>query len=195
MRIGDILYFSPSYKFSALKWDDKETLIDAFKDRVNGFYIKPAMKLNEKENGFATGVLCVTTIDFLARIVTGTDKVKKRIIGWLKDNIEEFGKVDPDDPRQTLAERFYEEFRNGLVHEGRVKNAGQFLYSSPEYDFKELVKVKDGIMIVNPDRLLNAINGSFEKYMDQVNRKGFVFHQFRCALIRDFQKDIEYANR
>jgi len=191
MRIADILYFSPDYKFSHLKWDDKKTLIDAFKDRVKGFYLEPAKKLNEDKNGFATGVLCVTTIDFLARIATTeTDKVEKRILEWLKANIEEFREADPDAPRQTLANRLYDEFRNGLVHEGRIKNAGQF-----SYDFQELVEVGDGIMVVNPDRLLNAINSSFERYIDQIERKEFVFHQFRCALMRDFQKDVEYANR
>jgi len=29
MRVGDILYFSPKYKFSVLNWDDKKILIDA----------------------------------------------------------------------------------------------------------------------------------------------------------------------
>jgi len=191
MRIADILYFSPKYKFSDLRWDDKKGLIDAFKDRVKGFYLEPAQKLNEDKNGFARGVLCVTTIDFLARIATiGTDKVKERIVEWLKVNIEKFREVDPNTPGQTLADRLYHEFRNGLVHEGRIKNAGQF-----SYDSQELVEVREGIMIVNPGRLLDAINNSFERYTDEIERKEFAFHQFRCALMRDFQKDVEYANR
>ena len=191
MRVGDILHFSPNYKFLDLKWDDENILIDAFKDRVKGFYLEPAKQLNEDKKGFATGVLCVTTIDFLARIATGIDKVRERIPKWLKDNIEDFKEVNPDRLGQTLADRFYDEFRNGLVHEGRIKNAGQFLYSSKKYDFEELVKIEERIMVVNPDRLLNAINTSFEKYMDQVEKNEFAFHQFRCALIRDFQEDIE----
>jgi len=190
MRVGDILRFSPNYKFSDLRWDDKKALIEAFKDRVRGFYLGPAKKLNEDKNGFATGVLCVTTIDFLARIATGIDKVGERFSEWLEASIEAFREADPDASGQTLANRFYREFRNGLVHEGRIKNAGQF-----SYDFKELIRVVDGIMVVNPARLLNAMNSSFEKHMDQVEREEFAWHQFRCALIRDFQKDVEYANR
>jgi len=77
------------------------------------------------------------------------------------------------------------------VHEGRIRNAGQFSYSFKE----ELVKVADGIMVVNPDLLLNAIISSFEKYMHHVENEEFAFHQLRCALIRDFEKDVEYANR
>ena len=119
MRVSEILYFSKKYKFSDLKWDNKEILINAFKDRVKEFYIEPAKKLNDAEYGFGAGVLCVTTIDFLARIKTGLlNGVGKRFENWLRDNIKEFAIQDPASQSQTLASRFYNEFRNGLVHEG-----------------------------------------------------------------------------
>jgi hypothetical protein len=192
MRIGDMLYFSPKHKFLNLKWDDKKTLTDAFKNRVEGFYIEPTKKLNGDKNWFAVGVMCVTTIDFLARIKTGLlDDVGKRFEDWLRSNIKDFDSSDPDNLSRTLAYRFYDEFRNGLVHEGRIKNAGQFSYCFEE----ELVKVEDGIMVVNPGLLLNAIISSFEKYMHHVENEEFAFHQLRYALIRDFEKDVEYANR
>ena len=68
MKIGEILYFSPNYKFWDFIWDEKENLIDAFKDRVKGFYIQPAEKLSKDKKGFAAGFLCIPTIDFLAKI-------------------------------------------------------------------------------------------------------------------------------
>lgn len=191
MRIGYILYFSPKYKFLDLKWDNKKTLTEAFKDRVNGFYIEPTKKLNGDTNGFAVGTMCVTTIDFLARIKTGLDNVEKRFKDWLSLNIKEFNGSDPDAPLRTLACRFYKEFRCGLVHEGRIKNAGQFSYNFK----KEIVKVEDGVMIVNPYLLLNAIISSFDKYMHHVETDEFVFQQLRCALIRDFGKDVEASKR
>lgn len=191
MRVGDILYFSPKYKFSDLKWDDKITLTDAFKDRVEGFYIEPTKKLNGDKNVFAVGVMCVSTIDFLARIKTCSGKVGKRFEDWLRSNIKEFDRSDPDNPSRTLAYRFYDEFRNGPVHEGRIKNAGQFSYHFEE----EIVKVEQEIMVINPYLLLNAIISSFDKYMHRVKNEEFAFHQLRCALIRDFEKDVEYANR
>lgn len=194
MRISDMLYFSPKYKFLDLKWDNKKTLTDAFKDRVEGFYIEPTKKLNLDKNVFAVGIMCVSTIDFLARIKTGLDLVNEKIFeDWLSLNIKEFNRSDPDTPTssRTLACRFYKEFRCGLVHEGRIKNAGQF-----SYDFeKELVKVEDGVMIVNPHLLLNEIISSFDKFMYRVETEEFIFQQLRCALIRDFEKDVEAANR
>ena len=192
MRIVDKLHFSPKYKFLDLKWDNKKNLTKAFKDRVEGFYIEPTKKLNGDWDVFALGVMCVTTIDFLARIKTGLlDNVGKRFEDWLRSNIKEFDSPDPDNPSRTLAYRFYDEFRNGPVHEGRIKNAGQFSYNFK----KELVKVEHEIMVVNPGLLLNAIISSFDKYIHHVENEEFAFHQLRCALIRDFEKDVEYANR
>jgi len=190
MRVGDILYFSPNYKFSVLNWDDKKILIDAFKDRVKGFYIEPAEKLNDDKNGFAAGVLCVTTIDFLARITIGSDNPGERIERWLRKCITEFNQNDPDDQSRTLARRFYKEFRNGLVHEGRIKNCGQF-----SNNFSELIHMEDKIMVINSVLLLEAIKTSFETYMDNVENDTSLFHQFRRALIRDFGDDVEWAKR
>ncbi len=188
MEVGGILYFSPKYKFSDLNWDDKEILIDAFKDRVEGFYLEPAEQLNGDKKGFAIGVLCVTTIDFLARITTGTDNVGGRIKRWLTKYIDEFG---IDDPSRTLAQRFYEEFRNGLVHEGRIKNCGQF---SNKYE-EELIHVEGEIMVINPVLLLKKIKTSFETYICDVVKETSLFYQFKRTLIRDFGDDVDLAKR
>ncbi len=190
MRVGDIVYFSPKYKFSILNWDDKKILIDTFKDRVKGFYIEPAKKLNDNENGFAAGALCVTTIDFLARITIGLDNPGERIERWLRKCITEFNQSDPYDRSRTLARRFYKEFRNGLVHEGRIKNCGQF-----SGNCNKLIHMEKEIMVINPVLLLEAIKTSFEIYMGNVENNTSLFHQFRCALIRDFGDDVEWAKR
>lgn len=188
MRVGDILYFSPNYKFSVLNWDDKKILVDAFKDRVKGFYIEPVEKLNDNKNGFAAVVLCVTTIDFLARITIRANTVGDRIERWLRKYITEFNQMDSNNRSRTRAQRFYEEFRNGLVHEGRIKNCGQF-----SNNFSELIHMEDKIMVINSVLLLEAIKTSFETYMDNVENDTSLFHQFRCALIRDFGDDVEWA--
>ena len=190
MRVNNILLFSPVYKFSDLNWDDKKILIDAFKDRVKGFYIEPAEKLNDDKNAFAAGVLCITTIDFLARITIRANTVGKRIEQWLGKWITEFSQKDPDNQNITLGKRFYEEFRNGLVHEGRIKNCGQF-----SDDYSELIHMEDRIMVINSALLLEAIKTSFETYMDRVENNTSLFHQFRCVLIRDFGDDVEWAKR
>jgi hypothetical protein len=190
MKKGENIYFSPEYKFSDLEWDNKESLIQAFCDRVNGYYLKPCEKLGEeKEVGFAMGVLCITTIDFLARISTGIGQTKKRIKKWLLNNIEEFKMKDPNDEKKTLSDRFYEDFRNGIVHEGRIKRAGQFSFES------EILSVENGIIVVNPKLLLREITEAFEKYIHEIKNDKFAFEKFRCSFINDFHEDFELATK
>jgi|YelNatPaOPRAMG01_1025707.scaffolds.fasta_scaffold13857_1 hypothetical protein len=195
MRIGDILYFSTKYKFTELEWDDKDNLLEAFQDRVRGFYIEPIEELNKKCKAFAAGVLCVVTIDFLARIETSPDGVQKRFEYWVGNNIKEFYTPNLDIPLQEFANRFYKEFRNGLVHEGRIKKAGQFSYNYDALvEFSE-VNGPEPIMIINPKCLQEAISKSFEKYIDKVQKEESIFQAFKCALMRDFQLEVEYARR
>ena len=155
--MDDVLHFSPKYKFSDLVWENKHGLIDAFKDRVEGFYMHPAQKLNMDKDGFAVGLLCVATIDCLARISSETEKdVGGRFVLWLSVNIDEFKDSD-------LATRFYKEFRCGLVHEGRIKNAGEF-----SYEYPKMVSPFNGSIMVNPDKLLRAVEGSFQSYLQRL---------------------------
>ena len=188
MKIDEILYFSPNYKYSELNWDDKEKMIEAFRDRVKGFYIQPAEQLNKDKKGFATGVLCITTIDFLAKFFYNNDA--NRMKKWLKKNIKEFKEVDPNHINRTLADRFYDEFRNGLIHEGRIKNVGQF-----SYDFPGIIEVEEGVMIVNPDKLICKINTIFDNFIIKVKECESLFLQFNESLRKDFKKEIEYTKK
>lgn len=187
MKVGDILYFSPNYKFNQIDWDNKEELIKAFKDRVDGFYLNPADDLNKKEYGFVAGLVCVTTIDFIARISVG-GKVGYRFKKWLCKNIPHFNKKDPNNSNKTLAKRFYDEFRNGLVHEGRIKDCGQF-----SYEFKDTISVNDGVMLINPEILLKDIKKAFEEYIREVKENQEAFGKLKEALKRDFQGDVDYS--
>ncbi len=189
MKIGNILYFSPKHKFIDLDLEDKEKLIDAFEERVKGYYLIPAEEIVGK-HVFASGVLCVSTMDYLAKLESGSEKVKERFVTWTKNNIEGLNKADPDNVSSTLAYRFYNEFRNGLVHECRIKNAGQF-----SFNYSELDRIIDGVMIINPKYLLNEIKKSFDRYLEIVNKDDFTLQALKCTLINDFRSDFEALNR
>ncbi|HNT56020.1 MAG TPA: hypothetical protein PKG95_14990, partial [Anaerolineaceae bacterium] len=45
MRIDDQIYFAPGVRFQDLDWDNPSALIDAFRQRVHGFYLTPAQDL------------------------------------------------------------------------------------------------------------------------------------------------------
>ena len=170
-----------------MKWDDKKSLIDAFKHRVETFYLEPAKKLIETGDpfyAFAVGVLCVSTIDFLACVCITCNRgtVGIRFERWVCNNISEFDK--------TQAHRFYLYFRNGLVHEGRIKNCEQFSFGNT----CELFKTMKGAMIVNPRLLLEAINNSFNTYINKVEKEPLEFQKLE-AYLKKFKKEIEYANQ
>lgn len=183
MKIGDILYFSPKYKFIELDWNDKEGLIKAFEDRVSEYYLKPIEEFNKRRYGFASGVLSVTTIDFLARIATRKEKVEKEDFkAWLEDNIDGFN--------YELATKLYEDFRCGLIHEGRIKNCGQF-----SYDIGDLIWLEDGVMIVNPELLIERIKNAFKNFIRKIREDDEAFQSFKETLKRDFQDDTELSRK
>lgn len=165
MRIGDLLYFSPRFRFSDLDVGDAGKLTEAFRDRLMGFYLQPASRLLETGDAFAAGLLCCAAVDFVA--LCSGDKPAV----WLCENIPDFG----DD--RKLAERFWIWFRHGLVHEGRIKAFGQF-----SLDFPKLLKVVGPALVVNPRLLVDAVCESFERYFQQLDQPQ------SCRLVQRLQR-------
>lgn len=56
MRIGEVLFFSPHFKFVELNFDVVDSLIEAFRERVYGFYLRPAERSTGAEDAFAGGI-------------------------------------------------------------------------------------------------------------------------------------------
>lgn len=187
MKIGKRLHFSQNYSYLKVNWDERECLIKAFKDRVETFYIQPAELLSKNELGFAVGILCITTIDFLSKFKFDDGK---RLVKWIKEYIDDFNQPNPDNSNQTYADRFYDEFRDGLIHEGRIKNAGQF-----SYECQEIVKVKEGVMEVNPKKLLSVIKNFFSNFITQIKEDDEKFLQFENSLKNDFAKEIDLVRK
>jgi len=154
MRIGDVLYFSPRFRFSELDVGDTGKFIEALKDRLMGFYLEPASRLLGTGDAFAAGLLCCTAVDFVALCSGDKDPA-----AWLHKHIPDFG----DD--RKLAEKFWIWFRHGLVHEGRIKAFGQF-----SLDFPKLLNVVGPALVVNPRLLLEAIQGAFQSCFEQLDQ-------------------------
>lgn len=182
MNIAEVLYFSPQFRFSELDFNDGTKVIGALRDRVEGFYLEPAGRLFCAGAAFACGLMCCASIDFLARYrgVSGS-----RITEWLKKNVPEFDRPDPQDSRRLLAARFEVDFRNGLAHEGRIKNLGQF-----SLDQKDLLRFVDSGMIVNPGFLLEAIRKAFAVYCTDLQSDPGLLQNLIKQLESDFSQEI-----
>lgn len=177
LRAEDKLHFSPRCIFGDLDFNDKRKLICCVRDRIYGFYLTPAKLLDTKEYGFGCGLLCVATIDSLARI-SYPEKVGCRIKKWLKNNIPEFREED-------FANRFYEDFRNGLVHEGRIKNPGEF-----SYEPSKIITREDRIIRINPRILLRRLEEVVERFLIELEKNPESFSRFKDTLIRDFGDEV-----
>ena len=190
------LYYSPSYKFEDLKKainnGDKDKIIIMFKERVKELYLKPARLLIEhaKEDRnmgfvFSAGLICVSVIDFLGRFYMGCPEkdVRSRFICWLLSYMR-----PPFDGYS--ANRFYEDFRNGLVHECRIKNGGEFSLSIQ----KPLVK-REGYLVVNPKVLLEKIKNGFNKYLEDLRKNNILSEELINCLKKDFESDFSKNGR
>jgi hypothetical protein len=151
MKIGDFLYFAPGVRFGEVDLDGHK-FPEQFGRRIDGFYIEPAEECAKCGYAFAAGVLLVTCIDALARLRSGGG-VGERFCRFAGKELHSFGD-------RELAKRFYEEFRNGLVHEGRLKKGGQF-----SLETGATVEQTGEILLVNPKYLANEVRAALRSYL------------------------------
>lgn len=179
MRIGEILYFAPGIRFDNVDLDGP-SLPEQFGQRMAGFYIEPAEQCASRGYAFAAGVLLVSCIDALARIRFG-DGVGKRFGKFALDELKSFS-------APGVAERFYDEFRNGLVHEGRLKNGAQF-----SLEIGTTIEQLDGILVVNPKYLGNEVRSALDSFVALLQRDEVERTALADALKRDLSEDFRVA--
>jgi hypothetical protein len=155
MRLGEILYFAPGIQFDQVDVDGPQ-LPEQFRRRMAGFYLEPAQECTRRGFAFAAGVLLVSCVDALARLRFG-DGVGKRFKKFAAEELQSFSRGD-------VADRFYDEFRNGLVHEARLKNGAQF---SLETD--ATVRQCDGLLLVNPQHLASEVEAALDSTLLAAN--------------------------
>ncbi|MFC0214418.1 hypothetical protein ACFFK0_18470 [Paenibacillus chartarius] len=190
MRVEDGIYFSPNLKYYDIDFNHPDSLVEAFRDRIKQYYIEPIKKLNDDHDAFAAGLICVTTIDVLSRLKYDIDEVRKRYVGWLISEIPDFGLPGLKNKEQKVADLFYRQFRNGLVHEGRIKDGGQFSYL-----FGDLITLEDSFMVINPRQLVEKIEIAFDKYIFDVLSKPEELQKLLKIIEQDFGADIAQAKR
>ena len=151
MRVGDALYFSPRLKFSELDLQNAPMILEAFQDRVHGFYLSPASRLLNHGDAFAGGLICCAAVECIARFA-GEESVD-----WLCAHIADFAQD------RTRTKRFWTSFRHGLTHEGRVKSFGQFSLEMPA-----LLTTVGVALVVNPKLLLEGVEKAFDADCEKI---------------------------
>ena len=186
MRIEEVIYFSPCHKMESLDFSNREMIIDAFAERIKAFYFNPIHLLNNQNNinfnentvgyAFAAGNILFALVDAIAKYSSLKKTVGERIKEWLELNING---VDA-----SIAKKLYDNYRNGLIHEARVKNNGQF-----SYEISYSVFSVSGIMVVNPIIFLSEVEEAFSNFIVQLQTDDDLFKIFHQRLKADFEAE------
>lgn len=152
MRLSDELYFAPDIKFSQLDLTG-EKLPAQLKERIDFFFIQPTDVLLRGNYLFTTGIILVSCIDFLASIPDISKPVGERFKKWCHEELPGMN--------SAICELFYNDFRNGLVHEARIKNGGEFSLDSGS----TLFDIYGESLRVNPKLLHAEVEKVFNNYI------------------------------
>jgi hypothetical protein len=178
-RVGDLVYFAPDLLFRDVDVDGP-ALPEQFARRIIGYYIRPAEECAERGHAFAAGVLLVSCIDALGRLRYGGG-VGKRFKKFTTEELPSFS--DP-----TLAGRFYDNFRNGLVHEARIKEGCQF-----SLDRRTTIENYRGVLLVNPRELAREVRGALTRYIATISQSREERSKFSEALKSAHAEDLDLA--
>lgn len=179
MRIGDLLYFAPGIRFNQVDLHGPG-LPQQFQQRIEGLYIRPVEECVACHHAFAAGLLLVSCIDALARLRFGNG-VEKRFTKFAREQLASFITDD-------LASRFYLEFRNGLVHEARLKEGGQF-----SLETSVTVEKVNGLLLINPRLLAREVQSALETYVTLLKADSSKLQALVNALQRDHDKDFLFS--
>jgi len=124
MRIGEILYFAPGIRFDKVDLNGTG-LPRQFECRIAGFYLDAADRCAKGSFAFASGVILVSCIDALARL-RFNGGVGARFTKLIINELRSF-------KSGGLADRFYDEFRNGPCTKlgSRMEVSSRYLPRSP----------------------------------------------------------------
>lgn len=195
---NDELYFSHKRKFIDLNWADPNSIIEDYRERMDGMYIKPAKDLCSLGQPFAAGVLLVSTIDALAKIDIGNININTngiKFAEWLENNLPWMANDDPENKfwkeqcrgQSSIAFRFYKEVRCGIVHEGRMKAGSYFsIASNPP----QPVFIYRKCMVVHSMELADEIEKSMQKMLVGVSQNMKAKKNFVNKIYRFFKDDL-----
>jgi hypothetical protein len=184
VRISETLYFAPGIPFSQLALGG-EALPEQFGARINGYYLRPAVRAAAAGDGFAAGLLAVVAIDALSRLEFGPNRRRRRVV---RDFVLFARHHLPSFQTEGHAALLYDSFRNGLVHEGRLKNGAQF-----ELGRDTTLSLVGGLPVIAPDRLVGEVAAALEGMVNQLRSSVNFRRELTTLLRREFAFELQDA--
>ena len=182
MRINEIIYYSTNLKLEDLDLDNKPLVLQCFEERINDYYFKPIKLLADQEMAFAAGALECLLIDALARYATRENGSEARMVEWFQEHLQ---------LSKDSATNFYKFFRCGLLHEGHIKQFGQFCFD--DIFGEEPVIEVDSYLIVHPGLLCISLELYLEKFVARLKKDNQLYGIFIRRMQQDFGEEIKQA--
>ena len=173
---------SPNYSDSnfanAYKMNDWNKLVEIFYDRLKGRYLEPIKLILEGDykvsefSGFSILALDCILIETLNQFYSGKNQTDEnpREKGAVKNAFVTFLATSENFKSsfsETTAETFYDDFRNGLLHQAQTKNKSLIKIGQ-----SEIVATIEGSLIIDREKFHKAIESESESYKDKLLNGG-----------------------
>jgi len=185
MRIGDASFFAPGVTFAELDLSGAR-LPEQLHRRIDGYYLQASRACVASGHAFGAGLLQVSAIDALSNFAHGPNRIRRRVvrqdfITFVRTRLQSF--TAPD-----VANVFYESYRNGLVHEARIKNGGQFAFG-----LEATIDLSGLFPVIDPSRLQNEIEAATETLVGEMRGSKPFRDQLVTYLQQEFAHDLRVA--
>lgn len=179
MKVGDHVYFAPKIRFAELDLDGAR-LPEQYRERIEGFYLSPAQRAAEAGDAFAAGLLTLTTVDAMSKLYFGPNRPNRKVRSdfqfFVRGLLPSF--VEPEN-----AKILYEKFRNGLVHEARLKDGCQF-----ELGSSRTFENTGPTPIVNPALLIAEVRTGLNQLISELEGS----QQFRSEFAKCLREEFAF---
>lgn len=181
MKIGKHIMFAPGIRFADLNLDGSG-LPGQYRDRIEGYYLQPAGRCIAAGDGFAAGLLTLAAIDAMSGLYFGPNRAKRVV----RRDFPTFARqLLPSFSSEERADILYEKYRNGLVHEGRLKDGCQF-----ELGRKETFDDSGPVPVIDPAHLLDEVRGALDRLVVEMLASEPFRQEFTRLLKREFSFEL-----
>jgi hypothetical protein len=119
-------------------------------------------------------------MDALARWKTGSRNIDERFMTFAQQELISFAD-------ESRAEQLYTAFRNGLIHEGRIKAGAQF-----SFDYPRTCEDLDGVLVINPTFLAKEIEAALKAFVAELRSDHALRAQLARRLAHDHKDDRRF---
>lgn len=179
MKVGDYVHFAPGIRFSDLDLNGPRLPVQ-YRQRIEAYYLGPANRAVKAGDAFAAGLLALAAVDAMSRIYFGPNRASRHV----NHDFRSFVRLClPSFSLPSNAEILYEKYRNGLVHEARLKDGCQF-----ELGLSHTFDTTGPAPVIDPAYLLVEVKQALDTLVSEMRASG----QFRNELAKLLRKEFTF---